>query len=95
MGESRLNNKIKLLAERAGFVFWNEESWGPRDNSIDWSLNYTKEFNDFIQLILESICEELSEQIKVLPKEETQLNYYFGYDKAIIDAMNLVRTYNK
>ena len=47
-----MNDKIKALAEQAGFVFWNDESWGPGSGNIDWSCDYQREFNTFVQSLV-------------------------------------------
>lgn len=52
-----MNKKIRELAELAEFVFWNgDESWGPPgENNIDWSADYSKEFEQFISLLVSDI----------------------------------------
>jgi hypothetical protein len=47
-----MNNRIKELAEKAGFVLWGDEKWGPGPDYIDWSSNYDKEFLKFAELIV-------------------------------------------
>ena len=59
-----MNERIKKLAEQAGFGLWRDESWKPGD-VIDWSCRYDDEFKKFAELILEdvmSICEDLGEK---------------------------------
>lgn len=46
-----MNQRIKQLAEQAGFVFWGAESWNPGD-VIDWSSSYDKELERFAQLVV-------------------------------------------
>jgi hypothetical protein len=43
---------IKKLAEKAGFFYWENESWGPGPNFIDWSCVYDKEFAKYTELIV-------------------------------------------
>ena len=46
-----MNERIKLLADEAGFVLWADESWNPGD-VIDWSCRYDTEFKKFAVLIV-------------------------------------------
>ena len=46
-----MNERIKQLAEVAGFVLWQDESWNPGD-VIDWSCRYDDEFKKFAELIV-------------------------------------------
>jgi len=51
-----MNKKIRELAELAEFVFWEGEHWGPPgENNIDWSADYSKEFEQFISLLVSDI----------------------------------------
>lgn len=50
-----MNNRIKELADQAGFVYWKNEKWGPGPDYIDWSSNYDKEFLKFAELIVKEI----------------------------------------
>jgi hypothetical protein len=56
-----MNERIKILAEKAGFVFWGSEEWKPEDTVIDWSCDYSKEFNIFVELIV-SECAEIADK---------------------------------
>jgi hypothetical protein len=47
-----MNERIKALAEQAGFIFWKDESWGPGPDNIDWSCDYQIEFNTFVQSLI-------------------------------------------
>lgn len=47
-----MKDKVKQLAEQAGFVFWNNEEWKPEDQVIDWSSVYDKELEKFAELIV-------------------------------------------
>ena len=46
-----MNERIRQLAEQAGFVLWQDESWNPGD-VIDWSCRYDDEFKRFAELIV-------------------------------------------
>jgi len=41
-----MNEKIKELAEQAGFVWWDER------DSIDWACNYDDEMELFVKLLI-------------------------------------------
>jgi hypothetical protein len=49
------------LAREAGFAFWKDESWGPGPNKIDWSGDYEKELEQFVELIVAE-CVDAVEQ---------------------------------
>jgi len=42
-----MNPRFRILAEECGFVFWQDESYGPGPGNIDWSQDYTKEFERY------------------------------------------------
>ena len=46
-----MKKRIKKLAEEAGFIFWEYESWGPGPKHIDWACDYKKEFDAFVELM--------------------------------------------
>ena len=46
-----MNKQIKLFAEQAGFVMWEDESWNPGD-VIDWSSRYDTELEKFANIII-------------------------------------------
>ncbi len=47
-----MNKRIQQLAEQAGFVFWQNESWGPGPGNIDWGGDYKDEFAEFVRLLV-------------------------------------------
>ena len=51
-----MNERIKKLAEQAGFCIWTDEEWNPGD-VIDWAARYDKEFEKFAELIVKECCE--------------------------------------
>ena len=53
-----MNERIKELAEKAGFVLWGEEIWNPGD-AIDWSCRYDDEMTKFVELIVNECANEL------------------------------------
>lgn len=46
-----MNERIRKLAEQAGFQFWEDEPWNPGD-IIDWSCRYDDEFKKFVELLI-------------------------------------------
>jgi hypothetical protein len=64
-----MNERIKLIAEQAGFVIWGDESWNPGD-VIDWSCSYDNELKKFAELIAREcadICMEMAAKCAGLP----------------------------
>ena len=53
-----MNERIKELAEKAGFVLWGEETWNPGD-AIDWSCRYDDELIMYTELIVKECASEL------------------------------------
>jgi hypothetical protein len=47
-----MNEKIKQLAEKAGFYLWENEPWKPEGAVVDWSCNYDSELEKFAELII-------------------------------------------
>ena len=46
-----MNERIRELAEQAGFVLWKDESYNSGD-VIDWSSSYDNELKKFAELIV-------------------------------------------
>ena len=46
-----MNERIRELAEQAGFVMWQNEPWNPGD-VVDWSVRYDDELKKFAELIV-------------------------------------------
>lgn len=46
-----MNERIRELAEQAGFVMWQNEPWNPGD-VVDWSVRYDDELKKFAGLIV-------------------------------------------
>ena len=54
-----MNERIRFLAEKAGFIFWGSEEWKPEGAVIDWSCDYSKEFEAFAELLIRESANEL------------------------------------
>jgi len=48
-------NEINKLAKNANFAFWQEDEWWGSPGEIDWSCDYSKEFEKFVELLLNDI----------------------------------------
>jgi hypothetical protein len=60
-----MNEKIKELAEKAGFLLWEDEPWKPGGAIVDWGSQYDGELEKFAELIINEclgICEELGDK---------------------------------
>ena len=55
-----MNDKIKELAEKAGFVLWGEEIWNPGD-AIDWSSGYDDELTKYTEFLIQECMSYLEE----------------------------------
>ena len=58
-----MNKKTIELAKQAGFVFWEDESWGPGSEYIDWSTDYDKELEKLVELVVQE-CAKSVQHIK-------------------------------
>lgn len=59
-----MNKKTIELAKQAGFVFWEDESWGPGSEYIDWGTEYDKELEKLVDLVVQE-CAKSVQHIKV------------------------------
>jgi hypothetical protein len=72
-----MNERIKELAEKAGFVMWGEETWNPGD-VIDWSCRYDDELTKLVELIVRE-CAEIAETAEPY-KSNDLIKKYFGVE---------------
>ena len=56
-----MNDKIKQLAEQAGFMLWQDEAHNPGD-VIDWAARYDDELIKYTELVVQE-CLECSEDL--------------------------------
>jgi len=49
-----MKKKIRKLAKKAGFVFWENEHWGPGWGKIDWGCDYENEMKAFVKLLVKA-----------------------------------------
>lgn len=68
-----MNDKIKQLAEEAGFVFWADEPWGPQSatpsDCIDWASNYDDAFIKYTDMIIQMCADHIMESSDRYRKE--------------------------
>lgn len=79
-----MNSTIKRLAKKAGFCFWNGESWAPPNAEIDWSCIYDKEFQKYTELLLDEIIERVytDPELALVQKVsfENKMRKHFGVE---------------
>lgn len=56
-----MNERIRELLTEAGFCLWQDEEWGPGAGNIDWGADYTKEFGEFVNLLINDCAGMLEE----------------------------------
>ncbi len=54
-----MNERIKELADQAGFSLWTDEAWKPEGAIIDWSCNYDLELEKFAELIVRECLNQI------------------------------------
>ncbi len=57
-----MNERIKQLADDAGFLMWDGEEHAPVDAVVDWSCSYDYELEKFAELIVRE-CLGCCEQV--------------------------------
>ena len=53
-----MNERIKKLAEQAGFVLWKDEAYNPGD-VIDWGSSYDGELVNYTELLIQEVLDVL------------------------------------
>lgn len=53
---TKLTPRFKTLARECGFVFWDTEAHGPGPGNIDWSSDYTQEFEKYSRELVSWAC---------------------------------------
>lgn len=79
-----MNERIRKIAEEAGFIFWGNESWKPEGAVIDWASDYDQEFAKFTELMIrECVAHLMSNQDMTW-----QQNYLGGWHDAALHLEN-------
>jgi len=60
---TKLSPRFKALAKECGFVFWGNEPHGPGPGNIDWSCDYTQEFEQYSRELVTWTCELMRQDI--------------------------------
>lgn len=68
-----MNERIKELVKRAGFVLWNNEPHNPGD-VVDWASRYDNELIEYTRLLVNEVLR--------LQREGTDVANYFGTEPA-------------
>ena len=68
-----MNENVKNLVKRAGFVLWGNESWNPGD-VVDWSSRYDKELVEYTKLLVNEVLR--------LQAEGTDVANYYDVEPA-------------
>jgi hypothetical protein len=64
-----MNENVKNLVKRAGFILWANESWNPGD-VVDWGSRYDNELVAYTRLLVNEVLE--------LQAAGTDVPTYFG-----------------
>lgn len=83
---NKLPKPFKKLAKKAGFIFWGDESWKPKDAQIDWAAIYDKELKLYTENVIKEIFKRLQEQAGVNDYQQEVLDcieadYLSGFTK--------------
>ena len=68
-----MNENIKNLVKRAGFILWADESWNPGD-VVDWSSRYDNELVAYTRLLVNEVLR--------LQAEGTDVANYYDVEPA-------------
>ena len=68
-----MNENVKNLVQRAGFVLWDNEEWNPGD-VVDWSCRYDNELVEYTKLLVNEVLR--------LQREGTDVANYYGVESA-------------
>ena len=75
-----MNELIKELAEKAGFILWGNESWNPGD-TIDWSCRYDDELTKYTELIIKECSKWVNDNVGLIDEEaKADLLKHFGVE---------------
>lgn len=58
-----VNRNVTKLAKKAGFIFWDNESWGPGSSEIDWSTDYSDAFQEYTEMVVRQCAHMANEPL--------------------------------
>lgn len=64
-----MKKRIRKLAKKAGFIFWENEEWKPPNETIDWSCLYDEELEKFAELIRADERKKFMSSIEAMEKK--------------------------
>ena len=68
MKKSTKRDKVMKLAEKAGFVIWDNCEWaGDRVGMVDWASEYDSELIKFYDLVRKELLKELEQDGRLQP----------------------------
>lgn len=73
----QLNLKFKALALECGFLFWDAELHGPGPGYIDWSCDYTEEFEQYSRELVRWTCETMQQELAYTSNLAAQKTYQY------------------
>jgi len=79
-----MNERIRKIAERAGFILWSDELYKPQGQVIDWSSDYDKDLEKFALLIVRECVEVIGEENYTMLTGKaycTELKRHFGVEE--------------
>jgi len=82
-----MNPRFRILAEEAGFVFWQDEPHGPGPGNIDWNQNYTKEFERYSGELVRWTIKRCEDNLLVQQLAKTKRDWI----QQTLDEFNLVK----
>ena len=83
-----MNERIRLLAEQAGFVLWQDQSWNPGD-VIDWSCRYDDEFKKFAELLVRETIKQMAIQMDEFGDDQSNNPVWYKSEKAVKNILEL------
>ena len=78
-----MNERVKELAEQAGFVMWADESWKPEGAIIDWSSDYNNELAKFAELIVRETIKQMAIQMDEFGDDQSNNPVWYKSEKAV------------
>ena len=64
------NTATRNALKSAGFVLWEDESWKPDGQVVDWSNDYDKELQRFAEYMVKAVLRTVALDVCALSAEE-------------------------
>lgn len=62
-----MNKKTLKLVKKAGFVIWEDESWGPGKNKVDWASEYDDALEKLVELVVRDCAKTIDKLEDSMP----------------------------